>query len=60
MLDTLPYADLLTIHNTLAERPMTRSDTRANGIRDEYFRDHTFRQATRWLLRRDTGPSTIR
>ena len=31
MLDTLPYADLLAIHNALAEKPARRFDTRANG-----------------------------
>jgi hypothetical protein len=31
MLDTLPYADLLLIHNALAEKPARRFDTRANG-----------------------------
>jgi hypothetical protein len=31
MLDTLPYADLLAIHNALAEKPTRRFDTRANG-----------------------------
>ena len=33
MLDILPYADLLAIHNTLAEKPARRLDTRANGER---------------------------
>jgi hypothetical protein len=33
MLDTLPYADLLAIYNALAEKPVTRFDTRANGVR---------------------------
>jgi hypothetical protein len=33
MLDTMPYADLLAIYNTLAEKPVTRFDTRANGVR---------------------------
>src|SRR5437868_5969112 len=33
MLDTLPYADLLAIHNALAEKPARRFDTRANGER---------------------------
>jgi hypothetical protein len=33
MLDTLPYADLLAIHNILAEKPARRFDTRANGER---------------------------
>jgi hypothetical protein len=33
MLDTLPYADLLAIHNVLAEKPARRFDTRANGER---------------------------
>ena len=31
MFDTLPYADLLAIHNALAEKPARRFDTRANG-----------------------------
>jgi hypothetical protein len=31
MLDTLPYADLLAIHNALSEKPTRRFDTRANG-----------------------------
>jgi hypothetical protein len=31
MLDTLPYADLLAIHNALAEKSIRRFDTRANG-----------------------------
>ena len=31
MLNTLPYADLLAIHNALAEKPARRFDTRANG-----------------------------
>src|SRR4051794_21295450 len=31
MLDTLPYADLLAIHNALADKPARRFDTRANG-----------------------------
>jgi len=31
MLDTIPYADLLAIHNALAEKPTRRFDTRANG-----------------------------
>jgi hypothetical protein len=29
MLDMLPYADLLAIHNILAEKPARRFDTRA-------------------------------
>ena len=33
MLDTLPYADLLAIHNALAEKPARRFDTRTNGER---------------------------
>ena len=33
MLDTLPYADLLAIHNALSEKPARRFDTRANGER---------------------------
>jgi hypothetical protein len=33
MLDTIPYADLLAIYNAIAEKPVTRFDTRANGIR---------------------------
>src|SRR5665213_1099094 len=33
MLDTLPYADLLAIYNALAEKPVGRFDTRANGVR---------------------------
>jgi hypothetical protein len=33
MLDTLPYADLLAIYNAVAEKPVTRFDTRANGVR---------------------------
>src|SRR4051812_30038962 len=33
MLDTLPYADLLAIHNALADKPARRFDTRANGER---------------------------
>ena len=33
MLDTMPYADLLAIYNTIAEKPVTRFDTRANGVR---------------------------
>jgi hypothetical protein len=33
MLDTLPYADLLAIHNILAEKPARRFDTRTNGER---------------------------
>lgn len=31
MLDTLPYADHLAIHNVLAEKPTRRFDTRADG-----------------------------
>src|SRR4051794_29010418 len=31
MLDTFPYADLLAIHNALADKPARRFDTRANG-----------------------------
>jgi hypothetical protein len=31
MIDTLPYADLLAIHNALAEKPARRFDTRING-----------------------------
>lgn len=31
MLGTLPYADLLSIHNALAEKPARRFDTRTNG-----------------------------
>src|SRR5271156_1015800 len=33
MLDNMPYADLLAIYNALAEKPVTRFDTRANGVR---------------------------
>jgi hypothetical protein len=33
MLDTLPYADLLAIHNALAEKPARRFDTQASGGR---------------------------
>jgi hypothetical protein len=33
MLDTLPYADLLASYNALAEKPLARFDTRANGVR---------------------------
>jgi hypothetical protein len=33
MLDTLPYADLLAIHNALSEKPVRKFDTRANGVR---------------------------
>lgn len=33
MFDTLPYADLLAIYNALAEKPVGRFDTRANGVR---------------------------
>ena len=33
MLDTTPYADLLAIYNAIAEKPVTRFDTRANGVR---------------------------
>ena len=31
MLETIPYADLLAIHNALAEKPARRFDTRTNG-----------------------------
>ena len=31
MLDTIPYADLLAIHNALSEKPARRFDTRTNG-----------------------------
>jgi hypothetical protein len=31
MLDTLPYADLLAIHNALSDKPARRFDTRTNG-----------------------------
>jgi hypothetical protein len=31
MLDTLPYADLLAIHNAIADKPARRFDTRING-----------------------------
>src|SRR4051794_16116947 len=31
MLETLPYADLLAIHDALTEKPARRFDTRANG-----------------------------
>jgi hypothetical protein len=31
MLDTLPYADLLAIHNALSEKPARRFDIRSNG-----------------------------
>jgi hypothetical protein len=31
MLDTLPYADRLAIHDVLAEKPTRRFDTRAKG-----------------------------
>jgi hypothetical protein len=33
MLETMPYADLLTIYNAIADKPVTRFDTRANGVR---------------------------
>jgi hypothetical protein len=33
MLDTMPYADLLAVYNAIAEKPVTRFDTRANGVR---------------------------
>jgi hypothetical protein len=33
MLDTMLYTDLLAIYNALAEKPVTRFDTRANGVR---------------------------
>jgi hypothetical protein len=33
MLDTMPYADLLAIYNAIAEKPVARFDTRANGAR---------------------------
>jgi hypothetical protein len=33
MLDTMPYADLLAIYNAIAEKPVARFDTRANGVR---------------------------
>jgi hypothetical protein len=33
MLDTVPYADLLAIYNAVAEKPVARFDTRANGVR---------------------------
>ena len=33
MLDNMPYADLLAIYNAIAEKPVTRFDTRANGVR---------------------------
>jgi hypothetical protein len=29
----MPYADLLAIYNAIAEKPVTRFDTRANGVR---------------------------
>ncbi len=32
MLYTIPYADLLAIYNAIAEKPVTRFDTRANGV----------------------------
>ena len=32
MLDAMPYADLLAIYNVIAEKPVTRFDTRANGV----------------------------
>jgi hypothetical protein len=33
MLETMPYADLLAIFNAIAEKPVTRFDTRLNGVR---------------------------
>jgi hypothetical protein len=33
MLDTMPYAYLLAIYNAIAEKPVTRFDTRANRVR---------------------------
>src|ERR1700689_1232458 len=33
MLDTMPYADLLAIYNAITEKPVTRFDTRVNGVR---------------------------
>jgi len=33
MLDTMPYADLLAIYNAIADKPVTRFDTRINGVR---------------------------
>src|SRR4051812_35167240 len=33
MLDTMPYGDLLAIYNALAEKPVSRFDTRGNGVR---------------------------
>jgi hypothetical protein len=33
MLETLPYADLLAIHNALSEKSARRFDTRAKGER---------------------------
>jgi hypothetical protein len=33
MLDAMPYADLLAIYNAIAEKPVTRFDTRTNGVR---------------------------
>jgi hypothetical protein len=33
MLDTMPYADLLAIYNAISDKPVTRFDTRANGVR---------------------------
>ena len=33
MLDNMPYADLLAIYNAIAEKPVARFDTRANGVR---------------------------
>jgi hypothetical protein len=33
MLETMPYADLLAVYNAIAEKPVTRFDTRANGVR---------------------------
>jgi hypothetical protein len=33
MLDTMPYADLLALYSAIAEKPVARFDTRANGVR---------------------------
>jgi hypothetical protein len=33
MVRTMPYADLLAIYNAVAEKPVARSDARANGVR---------------------------
>ena len=33
MLNNMPYADLLAIYNAIAEKPVARFDTRANGVR---------------------------